>query len=111
MESYTGIILGIKETKDTTQLDPYVQDIFQYFNLLCPPDGQPAIELAKLMAGLIGDLTEIYGVKLGPVLQAPFIERILCILEKSNGKEHKQLARWVRITISKVNKPEPAKNS
>lgn len=83
-------------------LDPYVPAIFQYMNLLCPSEGHLNLELIKMIAGLIGDLAELYGNKISQLIVAPFIERIVGILERSQVKDHVQLSRWVKSTIQKI---------
>jgi importin subunit beta-1 len=109
IESYTGVVLGIKGSPVTSAIDPYVNDIFQYLNLLCPQEPTPSLDLAKSIAGLIGDFAEIYGAKAAQLLSLPFIERIIGMLEKSSAKDHRQLARWVRGFLIKILKPDNGK--
>lgn len=109
LESYTGIVLGVKGSPATSAIDPYVNEIFQYLNLLCPQEPAPSLELSKSIAGLIGDLAEIYGIKAAPLLTQPFVERIIGLLDKSSAKDHRQLARWVRGVLLKILKQDNGK--
>jgi len=83
-------------------LDPFVNDIFQYLDKLCSKGTPESIDLIKSIAGLMGDLAELYGIKLKPVLSLAFIAKTISILEKSTNKENRKLARWVKNLIKKI---------
>lgn len=105
LESYTGIIITVKELQTTSILDPYVGDLFQYLNILSGTEHADTLDFVKLLVGLVGDLANLYGKKIQPLLIAPFVMKIIDLLKKSAVKEYRQLATWAQKSVSIALKP------
>lgn len=86
IESYTGIVFGVKEAKDTSILDLFVNDIFEYLSILCNDDSL-SLPMAKSIAGLIGDIAQLYGKKVENLLKSGFMIRLKQILASSHQKD------------------------
>jgi len=100
VESYTSVVFGISEAKDTTILDAYVPELFQYLGIVCNTSN--SLDFHKSIVALIGDLTTLYGKKIQPLLALPFVVKLIQDLENSPNKEHKNVGKWARSTITKA---------
>ena len=101
IETYTSVVFSAKEAADTSLLDPYVGDIFQYLSLLSSDEHNNDLDFVKSIVGLLGDLTGLYGKKVQHLLGLPFVSQIIGILDRSTNKEHRKVARWTLNVITK----------
>lgn len=102
VESYTGIVFGVKEGKDTSILDPFISDIFAYLNTMCTQDPVLDNHLAKLVAGLVGDVVALYGKIAVNLVKAPFIQRVIQVLLAAPQKDCRDAADYMQKNISKL---------
>eukprot|EP00831_Metopus_contortus_P012421 TRINITY_DN14_c0_g1_i5.p1 TRINITY_DN14_c0_g1~~TRINITY_DN14_c0_g1_i5.p1 ORF type:complete len:193 (+),score=35.28 TRINITY_DN14_c0_g1_i5:104-682(+) len=102
VESYTGIVFGVKESQDTSIFDPYVPDLFQFIQCLCSEEISSNMEVVKGIVGLIGDLSDLYGKKVAQFVSLPYVHHIIGILDKSTLKDHKQTANWANVSVAKA---------
>ena len=101
IEGYIGIIFGVKVAQDTSILDLYVNDIFQYLETLCSGDLNFPEDFLKSVVGLIGDLSDLYKKRIQSVVSRPFVQRVIGVLEKHTLKEYKTVAQWARSCVMK----------
>ena len=103
IEGYTGIVYGINVAKDTTIMNPYIEDIFKYIECLCVTDPNMEQDFLKSIVGLIGDIGDLYGNLIKEILNLPFITRIVGILSKATNKDCKNVADWAKNAIERAN--------
>ncbi len=101
IETYTNVVFCVKEAGDTSTLDLYVKDIFQYLEQLST-QAESDLEILKLVAGLVGDFGGLYGKKIQQLLTAGFVAKVIGTLERSPQREHKKVARWSQNVITKA---------
>lgn len=102
IESYTSIVYGVSEGHDTSILDIYINDITQF--LTSVSNAEIENDFAKQIAGLIGDIANLYGGKVQSFIQLPIVKVLLKKLEQSPIREYKQTAKWLQAGINKANK-------
>jgi hypothetical protein len=102
VESYTGIVFCVKEGKDTSILDPFISDIFNYLNTLCMQESVLDPLLAKLVAGLVGDVVALYGKIAINLVKAPFIERVKHVLLALPQKDYRDACEYMQKNIAKL---------
>lgn len=104
IESYTGIIYGLKEAKNSDSLDPFVPKLFEFLTALCQNMEIMKPDLQKAVGGLIGDLIDLYDTRAKTFAQSPFLTKLMQILEESKLKDHMQVAKWLKNCITKATK-------
>jgi len=102
IDAYTSLVYGIKIAQDTTVMDFYLSDIFKFIECLCEGDLNISQEFLKNIVGLIGDIGDLYGVRIKDLLLQPFVKRIVGVLSKITNKDCQHVANWTNAVIKKV---------
>jgi hypothetical protein len=95
-------VFSLKEINETSVLDPYISDLFQYFSLLYAANASNNVELMKSILALIGDIAGLYGKKIQTLLVLPFVSTLTDAFMKSSNKEYKKIANWTKVSIEKA---------
>ena len=104
LEAYVGLLHGVRECRDTSILDPFVQGIFEYMRRLTTGEAGRNLELLKAIVGLIGDFAMVYGKKLEQLLIADFVTNAIALLDQSNLKVYKETSTFAAKAISSARK-------
>ena len=102
IEGYIGVVFGVKESRDTTLLDPYVSGIFDYICALCTSGFTTSMGLLKGLADLMGDLALLYGRNTQGLLGKPFVPHIIQALDTSSIRTHKEAAIRLQTALTQV---------
>ena len=102
VESYTGIVFGVKEANEPVLFYAYVGGVFEYLSHLCSGDLSNNMDLVKGVAGLIGDIADLYGKKVQSYLTLPFVQKVIRMLGESRTKDHSDAANWANAAITKA---------
>ena len=92
----------MKEIRDTTVLNPYVEGLLRYLEQLANEGNGANLEFMKSILSLVADLAVLYGKTIRQVLELGFVSRTIEALNNSSQKEHKRVARWAKKTIDKT---------
>ncbi len=95
-------MFSVKESGNTSPLDPYVSSIFQYLSLLCEDTQGTDMSITKQAIGLLGDLSGLYGNKILALLRLPFVGKAIIKLGQSSSEEHRKVARWAQGVVNKA---------
>ena len=102
IESYTGIVFGVKDSLDTSVLKPYVPAIYDYIYRLCSTNAAYEIDFIKSIVGLIGDVSSIFGREYKSYITQPHISKLINILESNPTKDYQAIANWAKTSINKA---------
>ena len=102
VDSYTGIVYGMKEANDRTGLQNYSRGIFQFLAVICADVESINIEFLRSVCGLVGDIADFIGPSVRSYLGDHFIQKMIKRLEASPSKEHRTVATWATTSISKA---------
>lgn len=99
LEAYTGIITAFKGTEQVRLLQPHIQDILELVKaaLLDENHSDPVYGLAH---GIIGDLAEIFGSQIKPLLLQDWLAAEL--KSRRCPPESKQTMRWAREMVKRA---------
>ena len=91
LESYTGILQGLKSEGAHESMLPYLDRIIIFIQRSTQCTTKTT-EVLKAAIGLVGDLADCFGPRMSAVLSQPFVSNML--EEGSDYEEMQQLVKW-----------------
>ena len=113
IECYTTIVHGVKQSSYTRPLIQRSQNIFTFLQSVCDKVHSPSrvkhnhfhnyFQAAyKSVLGLIGDIADCIGADIKNLLQTPFVEQLILMMQNTNDQECKDVAAWTLKQIRAV---------
>eukprot|EP01027_Heterolobosea_sp_BB2_P009847 GEZU01014486.1.p1 GENE.GEZU01014486.1~~GEZU01014486.1.p1 ORF type:complete len:462 (-),score=177.24 GEZU01014486.1:84-1469(-) len=93
-EAYTGILQGLK-TDNAAAFHPYVDGLVAFIRLVAS-DEKIDETVFRNAVGVIGDLANVYGAKIRPVLSQDFVNRMVTEAAKSDDEQTKETGEWAK---------------
>lgn len=102
IESYTGIVFGIKEANEPAALEEYVQGIFTFLLTISSDIDHMDLESLRSICGLIGDIASFLGPRVKMYVAGPQIQNMIKRLDSYGNKDQKNVALWANTSVAKA---------
>ncbi|OQS02923.1 importin subunit beta [Thraustotheca clavata] len=101
LEAFTGILQGLGSHNKGHLMQPALQGIGEFIALLAQDDSRSE-SVAISCAGLIGDIATILGAASKPLMQQPYIGKILVECANSQESNAQHVAVWAKEAVAQV---------
>ncbi|KNC87878.1 hypothetical protein SARC_00012 [Sphaeroforma arctica JP610] len=99
LEAFAGIFVAMRGHPDT--VSQYVAHVAS-FMCICANDVNHTDTMIKVIIGILGDLTDMYGKQMKPTLEQAWVQPVLYKASKSNCSLTKNTVEWAGQLIQKV---------
>jgi importin subunit beta-1 len=100
-ESYTGILQGLKK-QNPQAFNPYVDNLIEFIKVVAQ-DETTDQEVFKCAVNVIGDLANVYGLKVRQLLSQPWVAQMVNDASASDDEDVKRTAIYATKQLKKIN--------
>jgi importin subunit beta-1 len=100
-ESYIGILQGLKKYKPEA-FNPYVDGLIEFLKTVAS-DANTDQEVFRCAVSVIGDLANVYGLKIRQLLSQPWISQLVKDAIDSDEPETKKQGLWAAKQLKRIN--------